>query len=117
MKKYFILFFFSALLGCSEKVEPLGGLEMAVTKVVSVNGIPYEEIEIGIFPTESLVTKDYSKTGAIAYQKLVNGKVRFENILPATYNVGVIVTAYPQPGSYKLVQIKPGQLVTVELLK
>ncbi len=102
---------------CSDKVEPLGNLEMTVEKVVSVNGIPYEELQIGIFPTESLITKDFSAQAAIMYQKLVNGKVRFEGLLPDTYNVGLIVTYYPQPASHKLVQVKPGQTVTIELIK
>lgn len=104
------------LLACGEKVDPLGSLEMTVRKVVSVNGIAYDEIQIGVFPTESLITKDYSKEAAIVYQKLSNGKVRFDGLLPSTYNVGLIVTYYPQPGSQKLVQVKPGQVVVVELL-
>jgi hypothetical protein len=111
-----ILLVVFGLLGCNDKVELLGGLEMTVKKVVSVNGVPYDEIEIGVFPTESLITRDFSKAGAIVYQKLVDGKVRFENILPGTYNVGVIVTSYPQSGSYRLVQVKPGQWTTIELL-
>jgi hypothetical protein len=104
------------LFGCGDDAELLGKLEMTVKEVVSVNGVPYSEIEIGIFPTESLITNDYSKSGAISYKKLANGKVNFDNLLPDTYNVGIIVTEYPQPGSHKLVQIKPGQLTKVELL-
>jgi hypothetical protein len=108
------LAFILLLFGCNKEQELLGDIEITVREVVSVHSIPYNELKIGIFPTESLITKSFGEDDAIVFEKLENGRVKFEGLLPDTYVAGVVRDF--QSGSGKLVQVKPGQSIRIELL-
>jgi hypothetical protein len=120
MKRPYTLLFtaFMLLLSCQDEVDAVGNVEIIVKKTTEVNGVPYDEIQIGIFPTESLITKDFSGySDIIQSKKLENGKALFKNLLPDTYVAAVITSAYPQPGTRKLVQIIPGKTIKIDLIE
>ena len=101
--------------GCDEEVELLGNIEVAVEKVYSLDGILYEDLKIGVFPTESLVTGDFGQTDAIVFSEIENETVRFDALVPGTYVVGVVKSYMPY--TKRTIQVKPGQTTYIDLIE
>jgi hypothetical protein len=103
-----------ACFSCSTYLDSYstGNLTIVIPECVSLNGIPYNDLEIGLFP----IITDYSNESAIAIFKISNGKVIFNEIVPGTY----IAAVAKIPGgsivrTHKTVQIVGGQTKSYNL--
>lgn len=79
--------------------------------VTTVNGTPVDDLLVGVFDMNVLVTTRYFLDEAIVTSQFKGGKIKFENLNMGNY----VVVVLDQAGFRQTVQVKAGKTITVNI--
>lgn len=113
MKKQLWLLLILGLLvvSCDDEILYTGDVTVTSIGVTAVDGVPIDQLKVGLFDINVLVTNRFSMDEAISTKLFVEGKVEFKGLNPGNYVVALISS----DGFRKTVQVNVGKSVAVDL--
>jgi hypothetical protein len=88
-----------------------GDITVTSVGVTNVDGTPIDQLNVGLFDINVLVTNRFFSDEAISMKVFNEGKVEFRGLNPGNYVVALISSN----GFRKTVQVTVGKSVTVDL--
>ncbi len=95
----------------SDETMYTGDITVTSFGVTSVDGTPIDQLNVGLFDINVLVTNRFFPDEAISMKLFSQGKVEFKGLNPGNYVVALISSN----GFRKTVQVTVGKSVTVDL--
>lgn len=98
-------------MACDDDTTYTGDIVVISDGVTTVNGTPVDDLLVGVFDMNVLVTTRYFMDEAIVTSQFKGGKIKFENLNMGNY----VVVVFNQTGFRQTVQVKAGKTITVNI--